>query len=338
MRFWIALGFVLPLTSFAQSNLPPCPSGQPRPTWPDCHGVTKGKGTLFGKNSTQITATFEGDFRNGQRHGRGIVNWYDKGSWQSSFEGEFSNGKALHGIARNANEESINGYCHNPSETTFVCSFRQAVWSFPSTQRWETLSTSFKDLYQRFRDSADGPFELIERDGVSTTGMFKQGKPSELADRDVHTWKGQFANGLPVGKVEAKFSNGMNYQGQVNWRWSDRSVRLEGTGSMSFPGGDRYEGEFKDGVASGRGRYVFRGGSTYTGHFKSGLIEGFGRFVFADGRVFVGEHQQGKGQGDGVLYSSQGKVLSSGYWESNQLKKPKSLDLAYFSFGDGSGN
>ena len=47
-------------------------------------------------------------------------------------------------------------------------------------------------------------------------------------------------------------------------------------GVMTFTTGDKYSGEFKDGVFDGAGKMTYSNGDEYSGEYKEGLREGSG--------------------------------------------------------------
>jgi len=46
--------------------------------------------------------------------------------------------------------------------------------------------------------------------------------------------------------------------------------KYHGQGTITSPDGDKYEGEFKDGVKHGKGTETFPDGSKYEGEYKDG--------------------------------------------------------------------
>ena len=55
-----------------------------------------------------------------------------------------------------------------------------------------------------------------------------------------------------------EFPNGVRYEGEVN-----RQGLPEGQGTIVYPDGSNYEGEWKNGMKDGRGRQVFTESEEY---------------------------------------------------------------------------
>jgi hypothetical protein len=113
--------------------------------------------------------------------------------------------------------------------------------------------------------------------------------------------------------------------------------------------GDRYVGQYKDGVRSGLGVYTFGtnannsaqklrregeylsnlpnglatvlwvSGERHAGHWKDGLCSGPGVRTYADGRRYEGDYVADKRSGLGVLWSADGVVISAGIWKDGKL-------------------
>ena len=87
----------------------------------------------------------------------------------------------------------------------------------------------------------------------------------------------------------------------------------EGLGSLTYPDGGKYEGEFKDSKEHGQGTYTFgKGkweGDKYVGEFKDGMYRGQGTYTWSDGRKYVGEWKDGK-PWNGKEYDKNGNVTS----------------------------
>ena len=71
-----------------------------------------------------------------------------------------------------------------------------------------------------------------------------------------------------------------------------------GRGTMTHVNGDKYEGEFKNGMHHGKGTYTWGSGPNkgdrYVGEFKDGNWNGKGTYTFKDGRKLVGEWKDGE--------------------------------------------
>jgi hypothetical protein len=105
--------------------------------------------------------------------------------------------------------------------------------------------------------------------------------------------------------------------------------------------GNKYEGEFKNGLPDGKGKYSFADGEIYSGEWSKGMPHGLGQYKFRDGRIFEGEYVEGqktKGKlkfldgayyngffkngiysGQGILIDPKGKVLNEGIWADGKI-------------------
>ena len=63
----------------------------------------------------------------------------------------------------------------------------------------------------------------------------------------------------------------------------------QGTGSMKFANGDRYEGQWIKDRIEGQGTYVYKNGNTYTGQWKNEMMNGRGEMVYAGREVYTGQ-------------------------------------------------
>ena len=109
-------------------------------------------------------------------------------------------------------------------------------------------------------------------------------------------------------------NNNPQYKGEVKREYIIYGDGFpEGLGSLTYPDGGKYEGEFKDSKEHGQGTYTFgKGkweGDKYVGEFKDGMYHGQGTYTWSDGRKYVGEWKYGKPL-NGIEYDKNGNVTS----------------------------
>jgi hypothetical protein len=74
---------------------------------------------------------------------------------------------------------------------------------------------------------------------------------------------------------------------------------MHGSGCCVSSDGEKYVGEYVDGVPHGKGVYTFKNGNVYEGDYCEGRIEGHGTIKFPDNRRFVGFFKDNKKHGRG---------------------------------------
>ena len=79
----------------------------------------------------------------------------------------------------------------------------------------------------------------------------------------------------------------------LSYEGTFRAGLLQGRGKMTA-GGDRYDGEYRDGKRDGQGTYVTGSGERYEGEFKDNRREGHGVVIRADGSRVDGLFKDGK--------------------------------------------
>lgn len=92
---------------------------------------------------------------------------------------------------------------------------------------------------------------------------------------------------------------------------------IDGQGTMEFPGGARYVGDFAGGKMHGKGILYLADGSKYIGNWVNQEREGKGRMVLANGDVYFGMFSAGKYQGDGRMDYANGNSYE-GQWRDGQ--------------------
>ncbi|XP_072301246.1 alsin-like isoform X3 [Eucyclogobius newberryi] len=100
---------------------------------------------------------------------------------------------------------------------------------------------------------------------------------------------------------EGRFKDA-RYRGQ--WQ----AGRVHGRGTMKWPDGRTYTGNFKNGLEDGYGECLMPSkalnkADCYQGHWKDGQIHGFGKYKYATGEVYEGCFFEGLRHGYGMLSS-----------------------------------
>ncbi|XP_061579794.1 alsin-like isoform X1 [Cololabis saira] len=99
--------------------------------------------------------------------------------------------------------------------------------------------------------------------------------------------------------------------------------RVHGRGTMKWPDGRMYKGNFKNGLEDGYGEYLMPNKElnktdSYQGQWRDGKIHGFGKYKYASGEVYEGCFCDGQRHGYGMLSSGKlGRASSSifiGHW------------------------
>jgi len=125
-------------------------------------------------------------------------------------------------------------------------------------------------------------------------------------------------------------SSGDKYVGE----WKD-GVR-NGQGTFYFLAdnqfkGDKYVGEWKDDKRNGQGTYTYADGAKYVGEYKDDKVNGQGTYTFANGNKYVGEFKDIKKHGQGILYSVNGSIKESGIYKDDNLVTSQYIDPNSFT-------
>ncbi|MEM1240169.1 MAG: pentapeptide repeat-containing protein [Cyanobacteria bacterium P01_H01_bin.26] len=92
----------------------------------------------------------------------------------------------------------------------------------------------------------------------------------------------------------------------------------DGRGTMVYPNGNRYHGEYRDGQRSGCGTFVFDNGRRYVGQFSNDLFSGRGVWQLENGDRYIGDFEFNKCNGEGVYIFADG-TSESGIWQQGRL-------------------
>lgn len=88
-------------------------------------------------------------------------------------------------------------------------------------------------------------------------------------------------------------------------------------GTITFPSGSRYVGEFKDNQYNGQGTYTFANGNKYVGEYRDNKYNGQGAYTFANGNKYVGEFRDDKRNGQGTFTFADGNKYVGEFKDDN---------------------
>lgn len=105
-----------------------------------------------------------------------------------------------------------------------------------------------------------------------------------------------------------------------------------GRGTYRYPDGSQYSGDFRNAKMHGQGTYVYAGrGEKYVGEWRNGVINGQGTYYYRSGNRYDGEWRNGRKQGQGTyIYAGRGEK----YVGSFANDQPNGQGVHYYSGGD----
>ena len=107
------------------------------------------------------------------------------------------------------------------------------------------------------------------------------------------------------------YPDGEKYIGE----WKDGL--WHGRGTVTRTDGEKYAGEFKEGLPNGHGTHTDSYGNKYVAEFKDGIPTGQGTITYFEGCKYVGELKNGQAHGKGTFTFPDGYSLE-GVWEKNE--------------------
>lgn len=140
----------------------------------------------------------------------------------------------------------------------------------------------------------------------------------EIKDVQGDSVKANSSNSRYVGETKRDgqgiytWPNGDTYNGQ--WKQG----KMEGQGTLRYHGGEQYTGSFSNNKRDGSGTMKWANNEQYEGNWEKDFMSGEGTYTFANGDVYEGNWQSGKMQGLGTYSIRNGEDLE-GTWHENKL-------------------
>ena len=117
------------------------------------------------------------------------------------------------------------------------------------------------------------------------------------------------------------YPDGEKYVGE----WKDGLWHGRGTVTRT-DGEKKYVGEFKDGLPNGHGTHTDFYGNEYVAEFKDGIPTGQGTITYFEGSKYVGELKNGQLHGKGTFTFPDGYSLE-GVWEKMNTYVTRKVSL-----------
>ncbi|MEM7793720.1 MAG: pentapeptide repeat-containing protein [Cyanobacteria bacterium P01_C01_bin.118] len=109
------------------------------------------------------------------------------------------------------------------------------------------------------------------------------------------------------------YQNGTQFYGQFK-----QGQPANGSGSMLYTNGNRYDGDYRNGQRNGCGTFTFANGRRYVGEFRNDLFSGRGMWLLENGDRYIGDFEFNKCNGEGVFIFADG-TSQSGIWQQGRL-------------------
>ena len=127
-------------------------------------------------------------------------------------------------------------------------------------------------------------------------------------------YEGEWKNNKYHGKGEINFVISGSPQAKYIGEWKEGSYFK---GTLIYPNGDKYNGEFQNDERNGTGTLYFSNGDKYIGKWKDNKRNGKGSILYSNGDKYEGEWKNDNRHGLGVNYYLNGFKFV-GEWKNDQ--------------------
>ena len=241
---------------------------------------------------------YEGEIKNGLRHGYGILTNENGDLYQGNWANDKREGKCF----EIKNGDTFEGFYINDIRNG------KCIINYKNGDKFEgILVNGMKEGYGIQTD-----FEKqSEYKGDFKNNLFEGN--GEIITKNGYYFKGQFLHGLRHGdKCIEKKEGFKKYEGQF------RRDKMNGEGIFEwFSGnakGDIYKGQFKDDLFDGKGFYRYSNGNTYIGEYLNGKKHGKGKEIYYDGSVYEGDFKNGEKTGKGKFEDYEGNIYEGNFF------------------------
>ena len=276
---------------------------------------------------------YTGFFDQGFPNGHGVL-YYNSGD---IYIGEFKDGK-----------RNLEGTYYSASDgSRFIGFFKDNMMHGPIDEI-SSNGTTYQDVYKDnkrveptptkgtvYGESKNGYNVTLYEDGSKYKGYNRNNKHNgwgTLTKTDGSLYVGEFKddqfNGFgtlhnPDGSITEGMWEENRFIGELKNQTGCVSGDCKNSYSVLVKNGEKYIGEFKNGLPHGMGRYIHPDGSSYIGSVVAGKIDGYGTITYAKSDnpkapvKYVGDIQNGKPNGYGAMSYANGDFYY-GHFDNNE--------------------
>ena len=274
---------------------------------PANYGLERREG--HGKYTEACGSRYEGEWKAGQRHGRGVQWWAATGD---EYQGEWKANRR-HGQGRlcctdgrvysggwAADREEGRGKLVNADNSAYDGNFAAGQYHGSGVKVWPNAQR-YKGEWRCGQEHGRGL--LSYPDGSFYLGEFVDGKMhgKGLLQVDGVNYEGEFENNLAHGK-------GRQWQDEPGAVAQSFLAPERERGAGGARGGARGSKLLRQEALAHHEVHALAGGGVYDGEWKRGLKDGFGCYKGADGTVYEGEYRHDVKSGAGTLRWPDGQV------------------------------
>lgn len=256
---------------------------------------------LYG-SSNKFYEKYEGQFKNGVRHGEGKYYFLNK-SW---YEGSFINGV----------KEGKGKEFYPDGKLMNIGNYSKCKRHGEAIHYYENGNIFYKGNY--VYNLFDGFGELYNTNGkLEYKGEFKDDYKNGLGKlydtNGVIRYKGDFKHSKFCGKGISYYENGnIEYEGEY------LKDNRYGEGKYYFRNGNVFEGTFVNGKKNGKGKEFFPNGFIMNeGNYLNCMRHGYNETYYKNGKIYYdGYYHNNLSHGFGKLYNKNGKLEYEGNFEN----------------------
>jgi hypothetical protein len=298
---------------------------------------------------TTADGKYDGDFKDGKKHGQGTVTFADGGKYVGDFKDDKYNGQGTYTWANGEKYvgEWKNGKHHGQGTRTMANGYSY-VGEFKYNYRHGRGIQTYADGRVQEGIFIDNNFVRAEK--INPPPVDQQTDVAINDERRKLDADRQVQNKLPIcppvdysknthlervakwhncfGRYVSKLNDA--FEGDV-MEGEFRNGNLNGQGTYYYLAnngfkGQKYVGEFKDGKKRGQGTFTFPNGEKYVGEFKEDQSNGQGTYTHANGDKYVGEVKDWQFHGKGTYSFADGRV-QEGIFENGNFVRAEKVNL-----------